>query len=121
MNDHDFSFLSGVSAFPDFQREIAGLQANWGDTRLAYFADRMMQEYGLECMQGPDHRSCLLFKHNTRRKRPAFLYVHREPRTRYEWSVQRKSLGFTIEVVHAGKHAVAGASEDTGPWSEAEG
>lgn len=121
MVDAEFNMLRRLSELNAFRGSVSILQARYSTWAFSFFCDDMIEMYGLECQEGPDHLSVVLFEHKTRRKRPAFIYVHRERASRFDWTVHSGHLAYSIEVIEAGKYVLAGEGAYAEPRAKAEG
>lgn len=94
---------------------------SWDD-RFADACDLLMERAGLEAYEHPFlPHTIVAFPHRTRRKRPAFIALHRGRGCSFYKAFARFSgATFTIEFVEAGNHGVAGASTEVDTRAEAE-
>lgn len=92
---------------------------SWED-RLGYLLDGLMERGCLEGYEHPERgRTVVAWPHFTRRKYPAFIAIHAGQCQMFDAVRRVTGARFTIEVVEAGKHGVAGQGPITDLRAEA--
>lgn len=118
--DSEYTNLKAVAGTKEFQSIMSVLFARWSADSFAYTADILMEQFGLECNE-VSFRTIVVYPHNTRRTRPAFVAINSMGSPKFDFTSAINTGAFIIEVVEAGKYGVAGPSEKSEIRSTAKG